>query len=349
MRYLLFVLLFGGIVTAALAAGDGPSPPKDAMWTFNCRSFTGPYRVQLAKQALEGVKQLTGWKGWYIIHLEQEEESTLFFGYYRTCPLRDVEGGDPKEAEQAREDLRNIRALRDTDGNAVFPFVYPTEIPRPGSEGPPEYDLRNTPADRYWSLLVAEYRDNPERKKAAVDAVKILRKDNTEAYYLHGPTTSGVCVGAWPRSAIKEQESDVAVDRSDPNTIVKVYNFPLPKNAITDYYDMDGKHYRIFAPKVEILNASMQLAVDRNPYFAINGLVYSKRVRDRNKKEQVIPDPSLLLIIPHKGAAITDPRNSTGLSNSDAKDPAPTPPPPRPVVVPKPKDQPGTGKLRNLD
>lgn len=340
MKYLLLLLsLLAGLALVARAADDNPTPPKDAMWTFNCRNFTGPFRVEMAKRAKEGVVKLTNWKDWYVLH--GEDESTLFFGFYKASPLRDVEGGDPKEVERVRQDWKNIKALRGTDGNALFPFAFPAEIPRPGSEGPPEWDIKNTPADRYWSILIGEYRDNPERKKAAVDAVAILRKEKVEAYYLHNETTSGVCVGAWPRKAIKEQETDAAAQKDDPNTIIKVYNIPLPKNAITDYYDTEGKHYKVFAPKVEILDPSMQAAVDKNPYFFTNGEVLGKRAKDRNGKELVIPNPSLLLIIPHPGAAIAG-----GDKKPDAQQP---PAPPRPAPAPKPKDEPGTGRLKSLE
>ncbi len=341
MKYLLLLaLLLGGLAVVARAADDNPALPKDAMWTINCRIFTGPLRVEMAKRAKEGVVKLTNWKDWYVI--QGEDESTLFFGFYKASPLRDVEGGDPKEAERARQDLKNIKALRDTDGNALFPFSFPAEIPRPGSEGPPEWDIKNTPPDRYWSILIGEYRDNPERKKAAVEAVRVLREDKVEAYYLHNATTSGVCVGAWPREALK-LEKDAAAQPDDPNTIIKVYNIPLPKNAITDYFDMEGKHYKVFAPKVEILDLSMRAAVDKNPYFFTNGKVYSKRVKDRNGKEQDLPNPSLLLIIPNRGAAIAG-----GEKKPDAQQP-PAPPRPAPAPAPKPKDQPGTGKLKSLE
>lgn len=349
MRKLLFPFLFPLVLLGAMVvsawADDGAAPPKDAMWTITCKSFTGPYRVELAKRARETVSRLTKWKDWYVVH--QEDESTLFYGFYKASPLRDVQGGDPKEAERAREDLRNIRSLRDTDNNPVFPFPYPTEIPRPGSEGPPEWDIKNTPTDRYWSILIGEYRDNPERKKAAVEAVKVLRAEGTEAYYLHGPVTSGVCVGAWPKKALKEQEGDVAAEPTDPKAIIKVYNVPLPKNAVTDYYDTEGKHYRVFAPKVEILDPSMRAAVDRNPYFFTNGESLAKRVKDPNGKERLVPDPSLLLIIPHKETTF-----GSGGNNADAQAPIPPRPlaPPTPPPAAKPKDPtPGTGKLKSLD
>lgn len=339
MKHLWFVmvLLLGGVAAIAHAANENPAPPKDAMWTINCKTFTGPMRVEAAIRARDAVKKLTGWKEWYVIH-QEEGESTLFYGYYKVPLLRDLTGGDTKEAEQGRKDLRKIKELRDTEGNSVFRFAFPTEISRPGSEGPPELDIRNTPADRYWSLIVGIYRDNPDYKKAAVEAVKVLRKERAEAYYLHGPTSSLVCIGAWPRSALKEQETDVAAEPEDPDTIIKVYNIPLPENAITDYVQ-DGKRYKIFAPKVEIVDPTMKAAVDHYPYFHTNGEVLGKRRKDRSGKERVVPNPSQLLIIPRKDQAF-----------GKSEDPARPAPPPMPDPLPvRPKDEPGTGKLKSLD
>lgn len=352
MRYLLCLflcVLLGGMMPTA-RADDGPAVPKDAMWTISCMSFTGPFRVEMAKRKIAAAKNITGVKDyWYVIH--QEEESTLFYGYYTASPLRDVQGGDPKEVKRAQEDFAKIRSLRDTDGQLVFPLSYPAEIPRPGSEGNPKWDLKNTPTDRYWSILIIEYRDNPERKKAAAEAVRVLREEEkVEAYYLHLPTASRVCVGAWPRSAIKEQESDVASQPDDPNTVVKVYNFPLPKNAVTDYYE-NGKHVRVFAPKIEILDPNMQRAVDKYPYFYINGQNYAKRVKDPNGKERLVPDSSLFQIIPHNEAAIGGGEKSPDKS-VDAQPPVsprPLGPPPAPVPA-KPRDPtPGAGRLKSLD
>lgn len=346
MRHLLYalVLVLGGmlwIAQEARAAED--APPAEAMWTVNCQSFNGPFAVEMANRKRDAVKKLTGWKDWFVLY--HEAEATLYFGYFKASPDRDLMGGDPKDVEKAREGLKKVRSLRDTENNPVFPFAFACEIPRPGAEGPSDWDIRNTPADRYWSLIIGEYRDNPERKKAAVQAVEILRKDKTEAYYLHGPTSSLVLVGAWPRKAIKEQEADKAAP-DDPNTIVKVYNFPLPKNAVTEYYDTDGKHYKIYAPKVDVQDPRMRAAIDANPYFHTNGQVLGKRGKDAKGKEKWIPDPSQLMIIPRKGTP-----SAIGGEQQTAEQTAPGTPRPPVGAVPgtvKPKAEPG-GKLKSLD
>ena len=83
----------------------------------------------------------------------------------------------------------------------------------------------------------------------------------------------------------------------------------------------------------------MQSTVDRYPYFHTNGEVLGRRYKDRNGNEKVAPDPSQLLIIPHK--------NQGDFGTEDA------PSQPRPDVVkqlaqPKPKNETGAGKLKSL-
>ena len=193
-------------------------------------------RLEEAQRARDAMARLTGWKDWFIIH--NEDESTLYYGRYRAISPRSAESKEERqEAERAQQDLKRVKALQDSEGKRVFDFCLMVEIPQPGSEGPREWDIRNTPPDRYWSLLIGVYRDNPERKKAAVEAVRQLRSEGTEAYYMHQPTSSLVCVGAWPRSAIKEQDSDTAAEPNDPDTQIMVYNVPIPKNHPREFIE----------------------------------------------------------------------------------------------------------------
>ena len=343
MRYLLFlVLLLGGMIVAA-RADDGNAPPQDAMWTINCMSFTGPYRVEMAKRKLAAVKNLTGVKdSWHVVH--QEEESTLIYGYYKASPLRDVQGGDPKEAQRAREDLAKIRGLRNTDGEVVFPFSFPAEIPRPGSEGPPEWDLKNTPADRYWSILIGEYRDNPERKKAAVEAVRILRKDGDRGLlpaqrdHQRGMRRGMAQEGAQgSRRAMLRQSRMIRIRLSRSTT----FRCPRTRRPSTSRAaSASGCSRRRWKSRIRVCGRPWTGTRISTPMARS----WASDVKDANGKERLVPDPSLLLIIPHNNTTF-----GAGDKSADAQSPAP-PRLPEPPVPAKPKNPtPGQGKLKSLD
>ena len=176
-RMLVLVAILVGWCLPAMAADE---IPKDAIWTIYCRSFAGPMRIQQAKVVKDQVTKSSGMKQWHVIHLN--DESTLYYGYYRAVSLDSDESGLRKDAQRAQEDLKKIKAIQDAEQNPVFPLVGFVALPNPGSEGPPEWDLHNLPADRYWTLYVGVYKDNPDRKKAAVEAVRVLRNEGKEAY-----------------------------------------------------------------------------------------------------------------------------------------------------------------------
>ena len=65
-----------------------------------------------------------------------------------------------------------------------------------------------------WSVQIAAYEGSTQRKKFAVDAVRDARAEGVPAYYYHGPSISSVCVGAWPRAAVR---GDMEPAFNDPN------------------------------------------------------------------------------------------------------------------------------------
>jgi hypothetical protein len=300
---LLLSILF--CLTPSLLAGDSSAPPKDAVWTIYCRSFSGEMRAAEAKRCRDLMEKQSGMKDWWVVH--QQDASTLYYGYYRSNQKNAEDGKDRKDAERLFSDNLRIRALKDADENAYFPFSLPVQIPQPGDEGPPEWNLLNTPKTDYWTILIGLYRDHPDRKKAAVDAVKQLRKDGKEAYYFHGDTTSTVCIGAWPREALSQPEK---LDKEgyvapDSETEIWFTTRPLKKTDRRDFLTPDGKKIHFVCPEVEIRDKTLEAAKDENPYFYTNGVVLGKTMKDsKTKKEEIYPDASAFLVIPRKQAAM---------------------------------------------
>jgi hypothetical protein len=110
----------------------------------------------------------------------------------------------------ARAELARVRALRTADAQpfASASLLAPSKRGEAGSM--PEFDLSvltaSLPPDILYTLQVGIYQvgdgvDTPsdserrELRKAAEEAVRVLRKDGAEAYYWHGPTRSTVTVG----------------------------------------------------------------------------------------------------------------------------------------------------------
>lgn len=298
------------LLSSVVLAGSGPTPPKDAVWTIWCQSFAGPMRAAEATQARDAMERLTGWREWWLLH--QEDSSTLYYGFYRAIDREAEDGKERREAARAHSELERIRKLADGDQNRLFATPLLVQIPNSTTEGPSEWDLRNAPADAYWTLLIGVYRDHPDRKKTAVEAVRQLRKEGVQAFYLHGASSTTICVGAWPRSALKEQESDHA-EAPEKDVEVMYIGVPLPKNAPREYINARGKKVRIFAPQIEIQDASLEQAINKHPYFYVNGEVFGRKVTDpKTKIEDVLYDRSSLLVIPRRQTGILDQATPAG-------------------------------------
>ena len=79
----------------------------DALWAIYCRSFVGPTRAAEAKRMRDIMAQRTSMKQWHVIHLE--EESTLYYGFYRSIQEDSPDSKDRRDAEKAKEDLKKVR------------------------------------------------------------------------------------------------------------------------------------------------------------------------------------------------------------------------------------------------
>jgi hypothetical protein len=310
-----------------------PIPPKDARWTLYCQAIGGADHVERAKAIKQQLIELTKKKDWYVIH--QETDSVVYFGFYRTI---EDNAKDRKEYERAQGDRKMIESLASQQGDKIFTHVFFVEAASPDPLAPPEWDLRN--ADGYWSIEVGVYKDSPQRKQAAVEAVRDARKNGVPAYYYHGPTASSVCIGIWPREAVREE--GVQGDPNDPNgnAIVApdsahdVVILPQPLDPSLQIKNRDGQRVRELTPRNEIVDPSLQVTMAKYPTHAVNGEVLADSVPDPQNPSKMItqPKPSLLVKVPKEAPSLL--RQNT---------PAPS------LVGPtSPSQTPGTGTLRSI-
>lgn len=314
-------------VASSEASARRPSVPQGARYTIYCATLQGPGHVERAKAMKDELVRTTGMNDWHVIH--QSDASVLYYGYYRTFN----DPSDPRETQRARADHRRINAIEDASGNRPFRQALFVDLSAPDPTAPPEWDLarlKQHPNDdrHFWSVQIATYKDHPDRKLAAVEAVRAAREQGIEAFYYHGPAMSHVCVGVWPRSAVKEQQSADEVFRPTDQPIL--IGPALPSTLRDNLRDRDNRPVRVVEQRVEILDPTLQATLNKYPH-SINGYEMVRRVGGRT-----IPDPSLLVPIPYDPTKmiVADPRQ--GQAPSEA------------VLSTTPDATPGAGRLRSL-
>jgi hypothetical protein len=269
---------------------DMPVPPEGAMFTMFCNAFTSPTHIADAMQAKQYLIQRTGLKDWYVIHSAQE--SDLYYGFYKTFD----DASQTEEYTRAQSDHAKVSSLVNDMGDKLFSMVLFVPLNMPDPPAPKEWDLANNPG--YWTLQIAIYRDSPQRKEAAVEAVREARAEGIEAYYQHGAVSSGVFVGSWPKEAANI--ADTSAPTEDPHQPILVLSGPVPGAEGADFYDKDGQKMHVVMPSVQIFDPTLKDAIAKYPYTYVNGEVVGKK---SEKHPEPIPYPSLLIQVPHEEAA----------------------------------------------
>jgi hypothetical protein len=335
-------LLLAGVVSLAAAQqpekglDKSPPPPEDAQWTILCRTFAGPDRVALAMRTRDALRKQSGEKTWYLLHGEQD--TSLFYGYYRSVTTDVADNKARKDAERAASDRRRIAAMRDERGNALFPEAIFVPVDAVGEDGPREWSITAAPRDAQWSLLIGVYQDIPQRKRAAVDAVRKLRSEKVEAWYFHGDIKSYVYVGSWDAAAVTRTEIDTAKLSQSPDEQVMVTDRFLDPSVPTVYRTHEGKTVRLAARTLTIHNQDVKDTQKKFPHFHTNGEVLGRKIKDpKTKQERVVYDESVLCAIPRREQTVL---NSDTLS---------APPPVQILRPPGASPTPGSGKLKSID
>lgn len=291
-----------------IANQDMPAPPPDAMYTLHCATFSGLTHIEDAKRVKEIMIRSTGSKDWYVVH--GSDESDLYYGFYKTFDDR----SQLNEFNRAQNDKAKVASLVNNDGENLFPNVMFTSINTPDPPAPKAWDLSSNPG--YWTLQIAVYRGSPLRKQMAVDAVKGFRAEGIEAYYRHGPTTSEVYIGSWPREAVQEQEASSA-QTDDPNQSLLVVPGPLPNGVDPDnLHDGQGRKMKVVMPQLQIVDESLKRTTEQYPYYYVNGVVAGRRMQTKDGSWQNFPWPSYLIQVPHENPTDQEQPDKTDLGQS---------------------------------
>lgn len=268
-----------------------PVPPEGANYTLHCASFTGDTHILDSKRIKDMLVQTTGLKGFYIIH--GSDESDLYYGFYKTFD----DQAQLAEYTRAQTDRARLASLVDGAGEPIFSQVVFEGINLPDPPAPKEWDLSSNPG--YWTLQIAVYKGSPERKQAAVDAVKGFRAHGIEAYFRHGPTTSEVYIGSWPKDSVAEQDASVA-QSDDPDQPLLVVPGPLPKGVdANDVYDHSGRKVKVVMPNLQIVDPKLKMMAQEYPYYYVNGEVIGRKVQQPDHTWKTVPWSSYLIQVPH--------------------------------------------------
>jgi len=321
-----------GLANRAGDNTDMPVPPADAQYTIRCQNYAGPDHVQASRLVARRLRSDTPLKDWYVVH--STDSSTLFYGFYRTIDPRDPK--DAKEGKRAIRDLDAIRSMADSTGFRPFSASLPTLLDSPDPSADPKWDLARSGG--YYSLEIAVYKGGPQRKEFAVEAVREARAQGIEAYYYHGPTSSSVCIGAWPQASAREV--DMAEQNTDPNTPLVVTASPLGEDAARQFTQQG---YKTLAPEIDPIDPTMIQAMQRFSTHSVNGEMIMRRVVDpATGQAKLVPPHSFLVKIPRPDS--TDQQSDTPMvdSNPPQTDIVPSGPPDHPAA------QPGVGQLKSL-
>ena len=277
----------------AAAEAAAPSIPAGAEWTIYCTTVPGAAHVAQSTQLRDELARTTGMRDWYVIH--GASESTLYYGFYKTID---------KNAKAARE---KIDAMKDTAGGRPFRNALIIELTPPDPDAPAQWDLANAPPGMEWSVQIAAYEGGPQRKKFAVDAVREARAQGVPAYYYHGPSISSVCVGAWPKQAVRGSMEPAFNDPTEKRPLEQVLQ-QQPADLIVLPPGMPGANREIQTPHGRVRTVSSQLEVV-DPTMLATMKAYPNHYHNGeaegvNTKEGVKPKPSFLVKIPRRSGSI---------------------------------------------
>jgi hypothetical protein len=312
----------GGSAAAAPSSGaplgadlsDMPLAPKDAQWTIYCATVADPSHVETSRSLKAALVKRTSMREWYILH--ESNQSRLYYGFYRSFNDK----ADAAESSRAQADRKKIDELVDGAGERPFRACQFVPLSAPDPESRPEWNLVNAPADKFWTLEIGSYKDHPDRKKFAVDAVREARAAGEEAYYYHGDTVSSVCVGAWPETAVAEERVD-----SDPkarkNSHGDILVLPPGIKDPGKIRDKQGRPIGAVGQRLVPVEPSLTAKIEQYPVMLVNGEELIYKTKNSTQKQS-----SLLKPIPRPGetlfrdnAAATGGRVATDQTQADGR------------------------------
>jgi hypothetical protein len=250
-----------------------PLAPKEAEWTIYCATLRGDDHIAMAKALKKSLIQKTAMREWYVVN--EAGQSRIYYGFYRSI----ADPADPVESKRAKADRQKIDELVDGAGERPFKACQFVQLSAPDPDSPPEWDIANAPTDRVWTLLIAAYKDHPDRKRAAVESVRDARARGEEAYYFHGDTVSNVFVGAWPDEAVLEEKVDAkdGARAQDPLLVLP------PGMKVPGKVRRNGKAIRAVGQQWVPVDETLKQKIAQYPQMGVNGstLVYKQNGRTR--------------------------------------------------------------------
>lgn len=317
----------GGPVKSGNAAIQPTSNiPRGAQYTIFCETFGGPTHIPMAKTAKDKLVRDTGMPDFHVII--NEGRSDLCYGYYReVLPER-----DPKEAARAESDKRRLLAIN-VNGGPRFRGVTTIALSLPDPEAPPEWNVINSKG--YWSVVIAGYTDPKTRKADAVDSVRAAREMGVDAYYFHGENVSNVCIGSFPKEAVKAQEESSARSYSESQDLVVLTAQPSPEEE-RRIKAANGDR-KVIAPRIEIADKALLDTMKAYPEYSLDGNVDMNTGKDKAGNRVTRPKRSFLIEIPVV--------QKTMLSGSNA----PASVEPTPALINPTHRNTGGGTLRGLN
>lgn len=284
--------------------------PKNAQWTILCRTIRGLDHVIRAKAMKDSLLKTTQMRDWHLVH--KEDESQLFYGYYASYEPKTRDGA------RAQKERAKIDAMVDARGNRPFSQAVFWQLAAPDPEAPPQWNLVNAPGD--LSLQIAAYTGSPQRKQFAVEAVRAAREQGIEAYYFHGDTTSSVCIGSWPRTAL-EGTNDIDVAHLDEHTPALVLPSELSRQGDFNrdrIRNADGQQLEPVAPKMRATDPTLIAAMQRFPEHAVNGEIMVKSVTDQTGRVVQQTAESFIVPIPQQQRSILSDDTTLGDTPAEA-------------------------------
>lgn len=190
--------------------------------TIGLMGFFGQEHARQAEYYKEQTIRLAGWRDIFIV--SGLGRSTLYRGRY-------------KSRQQAEAELVRVKAWRAPTGENLYKAAAVSELPD-FQPGPPEWNLANSNAA--YSVLVSVFYEEMEgevsdRKQEAVRFCKGFRDEGDEAYFLHGPSRSLVCIGAFPPQAVEYKliNGVETPDYKDPRIAAITRKYPfLAENGL---------------------------------------------------------------------------------------------------------------------
>lgn len=320
--------------TAPMAAARAaPNIPKDARWTIFCIAVSGPNHVADGNRWLDYLTQMTRMRDWYLVHSDQE--TTLYYGFYKEIDER----VDPKEAARKAGDLRALADLINPNtGNRMFRTVFAVPLEGADPAAPPEWNLANAKGNAYYTLEICAYKDSPDRKQAAIDSVREARKEGVEAYYFHGAGSSAVCVGLFPKNAVRVR-AESSRPHGDPKDLNSNFAHPgalvaVPGNTQVPDTLRGRDDVEVVQDRIEVVDPRLKQTIEKFPYHTINGFGAQVVADPRTGQKKEMYSYSVIVKVPN--AKVIDAQGESA-ERTGPQLPQPSQPP---TVTSLPPDQP---------